>query len=78
MKVKDKYCSNDDFFDVTTEQLIEYGCSPRDGQIESLEDQVKHLTKIIAALIDRSDITDRELLKLTDCQWKYAVAGETK
>ena len=75
MKVKNKY-SNSDTLDITTAQLIAIGVADRDGKIETLEAQVAQLNNIVAALIDRSGMSNDEILKITGCAWRYRVADD--
>ena len=78
MKVKDKYTVSNagNWFHRTTLELIIYGANDREGKVEALEAQVEQLTRIVAELIDRANLSNEEKLKITNCEWKYDIVDD--
>lgn len=59
---------------LNTIELISHGnCSIRGGQLEQLEDQIIHLTRVLANLIDHCNLTDTEILKITECDQLFSL-----
>jgi len=60
--------------DLNTIELISHGnYSIRGGQLEQLEDQVIHLTRVLANLIDHCNLTNTEILKITECDQLFSL-----
>jgi hypothetical protein len=73
MKVINNYALQTKY-DLNTIGLISHGnISIRGGQIEQLEDQVIHLTRVLANLIDHCNLTDTEILKITECDQLFSL-----
>lgn len=84
MKIKSRYgdilrvgCNRVKELDLSTEELIARGLSHSDGQIEELQSRLDNLTRIVAVLIDRSKLTDDEILEITQCH-QYVSAESSK
>lgn len=77
MKVQDMY--SDTVQVMSTEELINFGLGNDDGMLEELTAKVHRLTELVALLLDRSGMSDEEILKVTNCKvWFRTITRGSK
>jgi ABC-type phosphate/phosphonate transport system permease subunit len=76
MLVKDPYASNGLSREMSVLELIQtaaFGCGDSRGTIETLETRIALLERMLAAVLERLDLSDQEVLEITGCSWRFGL-----
>lgn len=69
MRVKDTF--TDQILDLSIAELLRRGAGDHSDQIRWLEDRVQQLSQVVGILLERSGLTDEEILRVTGAGHRY-------
>jgi len=78
MKARYKHHQDETVYNLSTRELIGLGVREGHGRIECLEDRINHLIFVLASLIDRSGLSDDEVLEITGADLRVEIAKENE